>query len=71
MGNREVLASDKLGYIVPFGDLGALLKALDKALRPDLDRGAIAAYAQNIGWDGRIITLAKLIADIVSEGTYK
>lgn len=66
-GNREVVASDTLGYIVPFGDHYALLDALDRALRRDWDRDTILAYAQKNDWDGRVNTLARLMIEIASE----
>ncbi|MEJ2687109.1 MAG: glycosyltransferase [Gammaproteobacteria bacterium] len=53
-GNREVVASQQVGTIVPFGDPGALKAALESALSADWDRDAIVGYARQNAWDTRI-----------------
>lgn len=53
-GNREVVPTEAIGYIVPFGDSIALCTALDRALNREWDRQAIMDYAQANAWDGRI-----------------
>ena len=56
-GNREVVSSDALGRIVPFGDRQRLLSALAQALETHWDRGAIIKYARRNGWDKRVAIL--------------
>lgn len=56
-GNREVIAHDGLGRIVPFGDAEALTRALDKALSYPWDRARIRAYAEANDWSQRIAQL--------------
>lgn len=58
-GNREVVSSDALGRVVPFGDHQALLAALDEALSTRWDREAILAHARANSWDDRIAVLAE------------
>ncbi|AMK75874.1 glycosyltransferase [Methylomonas denitrificans] len=53
-GNREVVADETLGTIVPFGDADALLLALDNALQRQWDRQAIVNYAADNSWDKRV-----------------
>jgi glycosyltransferase involved in cell wall biosynthesis len=56
-GNREVVADDRLGIIVPFGDSGALANAIAQALESDWDRADITAYARAHSWDRRAAEL--------------
>lgn len=56
-GNREVIAHDGLGRIVPFGDAEALTRALDEALSYPWDRARIRAYAEANDWSQRIAQL--------------
>ena len=65
-GNAEVVADDKLGILVPFGDADRLGKALADALTRKWDREAIVAYAENNSWDHRVTTLAEEFVAIVS-----
>jgi len=53
-GNREVVADETLGSIVPFGNADALLLALDNALQRQWDRQAIINYAADNAWDKRV-----------------
>ncbi|OAI06424.1 glycosyl transferase family 1 [Methylomonas methanica] len=53
-GNREVVADETLGTIVPFGDADALLLALDNALQRQWDRQAIINYAADNSWGKRV-----------------
>ena len=53
-GNREVVARDELGSVVPFGDSQALGSALQRALEQPWNREAILAYARDNEWDRRI-----------------
>lgn len=65
-GNAEVVADEKLGILVPFGDPDRLAKALTDALTRKWDREAIVAYAENNSWDHRVTTLAEEFVAIVS-----
>ena len=56
-GNAEVVPEERLGTIVPFDDQNALQKALDKALSRQWQRDEIIAYAQDNGWDKRVVQL--------------
>ena len=56
-GNAEVISSEKLGILVPFGDPEALYKALRNALACEWDSGALVSYACNNSWDERVETL--------------
>jgi glycosyltransferase involved in cell wall biosynthesis len=53
-GNAQVVASDRVGRIVPFDDAGALASALASVLATPWDRAAIRAYAEANAWDRRI-----------------
>jgi teichuronic acid biosynthesis glycosyltransferase TuaC len=53
-GNREVVANEILGSIVPFGNADALLLALDNALHRQWDRHAIINHAADNSWDKRV-----------------
>jgi teichuronic acid biosynthesis glycosyltransferase TuaC len=53
-GNAEVISSDELGYIVPFGDRQKLLGAIQRALDCDWSVAALTEYAQENHWDHRI-----------------
>ncbi|AFL75858.1 glycosyltransferase [Thiocystis violascens] len=64
-GNREVVATDDLGIIVPFDDQAALVQALDKALGQPWERETVLAYARANAWDERVSRLL----DIFSEGS--
>ncbi|MHB1353704.1 MAG: glycosyltransferase [Thiobacillus sp.] len=64
-GNREVVGSDDLGRIVPFGDAPALTAALAESLRRDWDREAIIGYARRNQWDARIEQLLRAFDTIV------
>jgi glycosyltransferase involved in cell wall biosynthesis len=64
-GNREVVVSEELGSIVPYGDQPALTRALDAALTRDWDREAIRAYARENDWEGRVESLCKLFKGVV------
>jgi glycosyltransferase involved in cell wall biosynthesis len=56
-GNAEVVCSDNLGIIVPFGDAEALTQALQAALGRRWDRQAIRGYAEDNTWDRRVEAL--------------
>ena len=63
-GNREVVARDELGRIVPYGDQAALTRALDEALTRDWDRDAIRAYARENDWSERVERLLTLFGEL-------
>lgn len=59
-GNREIIRSQDLGVIVPFGDHGALVDALARAIAKTWDRERIAGYARGNSWDLRIPVLVEM-----------
>lgn len=58
-GNREVVAHESLGTVLPFGDATALEQAVGAALEKIWDRDAILDYARAHQWDRKIATLVK------------
>jgi teichuronic acid biosynthesis glycosyltransferase TuaC len=56
-GNREVVAHETLGTVIPFGDAPALEQAMDAALDRKWDREAILDYARAHQWDRKIAAL--------------
>lgn len=58
-GNREVIARDELGTIVPFDDGAALLAALKGALNKPWERHRIIAYAHENAWSNRVQVLTE------------
>lgn len=66
-GNREVVAHEELGSIVPFGDQVALSQSLDEALARAWDRDAIRAYARENDWEGRVSTLVELFRRVCGQ----
>jgi glycosyltransferase involved in cell wall biosynthesis len=56
-GNAEVVSSDTLGTLVPFGNGDALRAAIATALAKRWDRQAIIEHARANAWDGRIARL--------------
>lgn len=65
-GNREVIAREDLGKIVPFGDHNALVLALDQALSRDWNRSAIRAHAVENDWSHRIDQLVAIHTDVLA-----
>jgi glycosyltransferase involved in cell wall biosynthesis len=53
-GNREVICSDDLGTITPFGNKEQLQKAILNALSKIWDRCAIINYAKQNSWNNRV-----------------
>jgi teichuronic acid biosynthesis glycosyltransferase TuaC len=53
-GNAEVVTSEELGYIVPYGSPQSLLAAIKQALQRDWDTKVLTQYAQDNHWDNRI-----------------
>lgn len=58
-GNREVVAHEGLGRIVPFGDQAALTEALAETLSQSWDRDQIVVHARANGWDKRVAALVE------------
>jgi teichuronic acid biosynthesis glycosyltransferase TuaC len=58
-GNREVVRSEQLGFIVPFGQPAGLAAALDAALSRSWDSRAIVGYAEANAWDARVAVLCE------------
>jgi len=58
-GNAEVVCSDELGIIVPFGDRTSLSAALLTALEKNWDRAAIISYAHANDWQARVEVLVE------------
>jgi glycosyltransferase involved in cell wall biosynthesis len=67
-GNSEVIASEDLGFIVPFGDRNALEKAILTALGRNWDRARIVRYARENSWESRVVILVKEFTEIASRG---
>lgn len=65
-GNREVVVSDHLGIVVPFGDAPALEAAIDRALATPWDRAAIRRHALDNAWDGRVDRLCAAFAELTA-----
>ena len=57
VGNDEVVASDDLGTLVPFGDANRLADAIGEALNRDWDRERIMQYARENAWERRVAAL--------------
>ena len=58
-GNREVVATEGLGTVVPFGDREALTRAIGDALERAWNRDAIVAYAAANDWKQRVAVLTR------------
>lgn len=63
-GNREVVAGEHLGVVVPFGDRAALTDALRRALATEWGRERIRGYAEANGWDQRVAVLCREFEDL-------
>jgi glycosyltransferase involved in cell wall biosynthesis len=66
-GNREVVHDRRLGIVVPFEDLSALLVALMQALETPWNRAAIRQYAELNSWDERIERLCRAFDGLLSD----
>jgi glycosyltransferase involved in cell wall biosynthesis len=67
-GNAEVVSSDAVGCVVPFGDSAALEVAIVGALARIWDRQRIRAYAEANSWDSRIPVVVQSLDRLVAEG---
>ena len=63
-GNAEVVCSDALGIVVPYGDGDALESAIAEALTMVWDRGAIRRYAEANEWGRRVEVLVNQFQDL-------
>lgn len=59
-GNREIIVSEEVGYLVPYGDSEGLKGAICKALDKTWDKEGIVSYARQYSWEdaaSRIISI--------------
>lgn len=63
----EMIQSDEFGYVVPFGDQGALRDALKTALGRGWNREAISRWALGRSWDNVAAEVVALMEAVVSE----
>ncbi|MDX9740796.1 MAG: glycosyltransferase [Gammaproteobacteria bacterium] len=63
-GNAEVVSSDVVGAVVPYGDAAALYDAIDAALAKEWDRHAIIEHAAANAWQTRIPQLIEVFQRI-------
>lgn len=68
-GNAEVVNSDQVGIVVPYGDHDALRDALLEALEREWDREAILAHARANAWETRIPELVAAFERIAAADT--
>jgi len=66
-GNREVVASDNLGSVTPFGDQAALLEAMRRALGHAWDHRYILAFAQDNAWETRVTQLVEAFKTVARQ----
>lgn len=64
-GNAEVVCSDSLGIIVPYGDKAALCRAIEKSFQRSWDKEKIMAYARDNSWKNRIPVLLNEFNEIM------
>ncbi len=65
-GNNEVVCSEVLGTIVPFGDAFQLQSAVTAAITKEWDTESILNYAAANSWDSRVNVLEKEFTQLVS-----
>jgi glycosyltransferase involved in cell wall biosynthesis len=65
-GNAEVVSSENLGMLVPFGDAPALIAAIRNALQVRWDREQILRYARDNTWDRRIDVLVAQFRELAA-----
>jgi len=68
-GNREVVARDELGIVVPFGDACALRAALATALRYPWDRAALRAHAKASDWTRTVELIVHELSALAAAGS--
>jgi len=64
-GNGEVVASDELGALYPFGEIEALFVNLYRALGSQWNRHVLLAHAAANTWDLRVRQLISLFTNVV------
>lgn len=62
-GNREVVCSDELGTVVPYGDAEALYRALGGSIERRWDRVRIREHAVANSWESRIPMLTAALRE--------
>jgi glycosyltransferase involved in cell wall biosynthesis len=65
-GNAEVVADERLGRVVPFGDQEELTHAIADALTRCWDRDGIVGYAESQSWERRVRMLTDEFAAIIA-----
>lgn len=68
-GNAEVVASESLGILVPFGDAPALVAAIRKALELSWDRERILRYARDNTWESRVDALVAHFRELAAQAS--
>lgn len=66
-GNREVVSSENVGCIVPFGDSAALEAGIDTALNKPWNRKEIIDYAVENSWEKRVHALQQVYARVLQD----
>ncbi len=66
-GNAEVVNSEEVGLVVPYGDSDALLQALRTALDRTWNRDALLEHARRNAWQTRIPRLVEAFQAIVDK----
>jgi len=68
-GNAEVVANERLGSLVDFGDATQLRDAVREALIASWGKKDIVDYARSNSWDGRVDTLVANFRQLTTEAT--
>lgn len=68
-GNREVIASDALGRVVPLGDARALRGAIHEVLSARWDAQALRSYALEHDWEDRAAAVTLALKSVYREST--
>lgn len=66
-GNKEVVNSQELGIIVPFGRPKELEMGIDKAIETQWNKERILSYARQNNWEKRVSALVYNFKNIVNE----
>lgn len=67
-GNAEVVKSQELGYIVPYGDREALTEAIRLSLKREWRVSNITQYARDNHWDQRITQILQEYDGLTGQG---
>lgn len=65
-GNPEVVSSEELGMLVPFGDAEALRAALETALTKRWDRALLVEHARQNSWARRVDVLLQRFQELAA-----